>query len=122
MTRRSAAVPTRSATTAAVLRVRAASRRPTSSRSVRRCAAREEASRDPDGRSMGPGYHRGPRKNPERFPFIDALNGAMLSGPAIFRGASGDLPEKLPSEGREEDAAASYRRAAPYLDASWQLI
>ena len=32
------------------------------------------------------------------------------------------VPEKRPSEGREEDAAESYRRAAPYLDASWQLV
>jgi F0F1-type ATP synthase assembly protein I len=39
----------------------------------------------------------------------------------FFR-AGGDLPEKRPSEGREEDAAESYRRAAPYLDASWQLV
>ena len=45
----------------------------------------------------------------------------MLSG-AAFSTAGGDLPEKRPSEGAEEDAAASYRRAAPYLDASWQLI
>ena len=35
--------------------------------------------------------------------------------------AGGDLPEKRPSEGQDEDAAESYRRAAPYLDASWQL-
>jgi len=39
-----------------------------------------------------------------------------------FFGAGVDLPEKRPSEGREEDAAESYRRAAPYLDASWQLV
>jgi len=39
-----------------------------------------------------------------------------------FCGAGGDLLPKRPSEGGEEDAAASYRRAAPYLDASWQLI
>jgi len=35
--------------------------------------------------------------------------------------AGGDLPEKRPSKGQDEDAAESYRRAAPYLDASWQL-
>ena len=35
--------------------------------------------------------------------------------------AGGDLPEKRPSEGQDEAAAESYRRAAPYLDASWQL-
>jgi len=46
----------------------------------------------------------------------------VLSGAAIFSAASGDLPGQRPSEGREEDVAASYRRAAPYLDASWQLI
>jgi len=33
----------------------------------------------------------------------------------------GDLPEKQPSGG-DKDAAESYRRAAPYLDASWQLV
>ena len=44
-------------------------------------------------------------------------------GRCLFsRAAGGDLPEKRPSEGQDEDAAASYRRAAPYLDASWQLI
>jgi F0F1-type ATP synthase assembly protein I len=32
------------------------------------------------------------------------------------------LLPKRPSEGGEEDAAESYRRAGPYLDASWQLI
>jgi len=31
------------------------------------------------------------------------------------------LPEKRPSEGQGGDVADSYRRAAPYLDASWQL-
>ena len=45
----------------------------------------------------------------------------MLSGAAFSR-AGGDLPEKRPSEGREEHPAESYRRAAPYLDASWQLV
>lgn len=39
----------------------------------------------------------------------------------FFR-AGGELLQKQPSERGEEDAAASYRRAAPYLDASWQLI
>lgn len=29
---------------------------------------------------------------------------------------------KRPSEGRDENAHESYRRAAPYLDASWQLV
>ena len=45
----------------------------------------------------------------------------MLSGAAFSR-ADGNLPEKRPSEGQEEHAAESYRRAAPYLDASWQLV
>lgn len=45
----------------------------------------------------------------------------MLWGAAIFAQAGGDLPEKRPSEGQSTDVADSYRRAAPYLDASWQL-
>jgi F0F1-type ATP synthase assembly protein I len=32
------------------------------------------------------------------------------------------LLPKRPSEGGDENAAESYRRAAPYLDASWQLV
>jgi len=39
----------------------------------------------------------------------------------FFR-AVGELLPKRPSEQGEEDTAASYRRAAPYLDASWQLV
>jgi len=38
----------------------------------------------------------------------------------FFR-AVGELPPKQPGERDEENAAESYRRAAPYLDASWQL-
>jgi ATP synthase protein I len=45
----------------------------------------------------------------------------VLWGAAIFAQAGGGVPEKRPSEGRGEDAADSYRRAGPYLDASWQL-
>jgi F0F1-type ATP synthase assembly protein I len=42
-------------------------------------------------------------------------------GRCHFAQAGGGVPEKRPSEGRGEDAAESYRRAAPFLDASWQL-
>jgi F0F1-type ATP synthase assembly protein I len=31
------------------------------------------------------------------------------------------MSEREPKEATSEDAAASYRRAGPYLDASWQL-
>jgi F0F1-type ATP synthase assembly protein I len=41
-------------------------------------------------------------------------------GRCHFAQAGGGVPEKRPSEGGE-DAAESYRRAAPYIDASWQL-
>jgi F0F1-type ATP synthase assembly protein I len=42
-------------------------------------------------------------------------------GRCHFSRAGGGVPERRPSEGRGEDAAESYRRAGPYLDASWQL-
>jgi F0F1-type ATP synthase assembly protein I len=32
------------------------------------------------------------------------------------------LPGKQPSEESGEEVASAYRRAAPYLDASWQLV
>jgi F0F1-type ATP synthase assembly protein I len=44
----------------------------------------------------------------------------VLFGAAILA-AGGDLPAKRPSEGRGDDVGHAYRRAAPYLDASWQL-
>ena len=46
---------------------------------------------------------------------------AHAMGRCHFARAGGDLPEKRPSEGQDTDVAESYRRAAPYLDASWQL-
>jgi F0F1-type ATP synthase assembly protein I len=46
----------------------------------------------------------------------------VLWGAAIFIQADGGVPGKRPSEGGGEDAAESYRRAAPYLNASWQLV
>src|SRR6267143_1819520 len=88
MTNRSTAVPATSATAALLLRIKAVARRIASRTTERRWAAREEASRDPDGRSMAPGYHRDTRKNPERFWFIDGPDGAVLSGPAFFAGAA----------------------------------
>jgi F0F1-type ATP synthase assembly protein I len=42
-------------------------------------------------------------------------------GRCHFAQAGGDLPERQTSEGQGENVAESYRRAGPYLDASWQL-
>jgi F0F1-type ATP synthase assembly protein I len=42
-------------------------------------------------------------------------------GRCHFAQADGGVPGKRPSEDGGEDAAESYRRAAPYLAASWQL-
>jgi F0F1-type ATP synthase assembly protein I len=42
-------------------------------------------------------------------------------GALPFAAAVGDLAGRQPSEGGE-NVGDSYRRAAPYLDASWQLV
>ena len=43
----------------------------------------------------------------------------MLNGAAFFDG--GRMAEREPGKGIGDEAAASYRKASPYIDASWQL-
>ena len=52
---------------------------------------------------------------------MTALNAACYGALPFFAAGAG-LPGKQPSEGTGEEVASAYRRAAPYLDASWQLV
>ena len=76
---------------------------------------------DPAGRSIDTEdtTHR-QGKIPRGSRSLTARRGPCYQALPFFR-AVGELLSKRPSEHGEEHAAESYRRAAPYLDASWQL-